>query len=308
MPRLGCLVVATCLVGCGAVPEGLAQDDEIGSTDSELKPRNPNGRRLSTIDQTPLSEKRDNWAQFRLHHGPVMVGPVNLYLIWYGTWTGSAARTVVTDVAQNIGTSSYYEMITTYRDDCGTPLSTGAVLAGEAEDLYSLGSTLSESEIQQVISNAITNGSLPADPNGVYYVLTSADVIAESGQCVTYCAFHNYFDVGTTRIKYAYVGDANRCPDKCAPQALGPNGPSGGDAMASLFAAMLFSTQTDPTFNAYYDRRGFEASDKCAWTYGATYLTENGAKANVKIGERDYLIQQNWVRAWTFGYCALGLP
>jgi hypothetical protein len=34
------------------------------------------------------------------------------------------------------------------------------------------------------------------------------------------------------------------------------------------------------------------AADKCAWTFGTTYITGSGAKANMKLGAYDYLIQQ----------------
>jgi len=48
-------------------------------------------------------------------------------------------------------------------------------------------------------------------------------------------------------------------------------------------------------------------ADKCAWTFGATYKTANGATANMNLGGSDYLIQQNWVNA-SGGYCALSYP
>ena len=54
--------------------------------------------------------------------------------------------------------------------------------------------------------------------------------------------------------------------------------------------------------NAWYDTRGYENADKCAWTFGTTY-TANGALANMKLGTRDFLIQQNWVNL-SGGYCA----
>ena len=37
---------------------------------------------------------------------------------------------------------------------------------------------------------------------------------------------------------------------------------------------------------------------------GTTYLTTNGATANIKLGQRDYLIQQNWVNDRK-GHCAM---
>jgi hypothetical protein len=74
--------------------------------------------------------------------------------------------------------------------------------------------------------------------------------------------------------------------------------------MASIIAHELEEATTDPDLNAWYDRRGFENADKCAWTFGATYLAANGAAANMKLGARDYLIQQNWVNSGA-GFCAL---
>ncbi|HSR08245.1 MAG TPA: hypothetical protein VLM42_13915, partial [Bryobacteraceae bacterium] len=48
----------------------------------------------------------------------------------------------------------------------------------------------------------------------------------------------------------------------------------------------------------------YENADKCAWTFGSEYKATNGSLANMKLGARDYLIQQNWVNAGG-GYCAL---
>ena len=61
---------------------------------------------------------------------------------------------------------------------------------------------------------------------------------------------------------------------------------------------------TDPDLNAWYDPRGQENADKCAWTFGTTYLAANGSRANMKLGTMDYLIQQNWANAGG-GCCAL---
>ena len=35
-------------------------------------------------------------------------------------------------------------------------------------------------------------------------------------------------------------------------------------------------------------------ADKCAWTFGKTERDDKGAKFNVIVGDRRYLIQQNW--------------
>jgi hypothetical protein len=86
--------------------------------------------------------------------------------------------------------------------------------------------------------------------------------------------------------------------------ASSPNNNPGADGMASIIAHELQEATTDPDLNAWYDRRGYENADKCAWTFGKTYTASNGALYNVTLGNNAYLIQQNWVNA-SGGYCAM---
>ena len=79
------------------------------------------------------------------------------------------------------------------------------------------------------------------------------------------------------------------------------------DAMASIIAHELAETVTDPDLNAWFDSRGYENADKCAWTYGATQTTSNGAKYNVTFGSLNWLLQQNWVNA-SGGACKMAYP
>jgi hypothetical protein len=53
--------------------------------------------------------------------------------------------------------------------------------------------------------------------------------------------------------------------------------------------------------------RGAENADKCAWTFGSTYTTANGATANMHLGSRGYVIQQNW-NAGNNQRCVLAYP
>lgn len=79
--------------------------------------------------------------------------------------------------------------------------------------------------------------------------------------------------------------------------SISPNHDPGVDAMISVVAHELAETVSDPWSDgdrAWNDVSGSENADKCAWTYGDTYKTANGAMANQKISGRNYLIQQNW--------------
>ena len=241
------------------------------------------------------------------HGGPVMLGTVNVYYIWYGNWSGNSAVTILTDLAQNIGGSPYYNINTTYYDGNNNHVANSIHYAGSTTDSYSQGTSLSDSQIQAVVSSAISQGRLPKDTNGVYFVLTSADVTASSGFCTQYCGWHTHGTISGSDIKYSFIGNPDRCPSACEAQTTGPNGNAGADGMASIISHELEEATSDPDLNAWYDRRGQENADKCAWTFGTTYTVSNGSKANMKLGTRDYLIQRNWVNA-SGGFCAQQYP
>jgi hypothetical protein len=284
-----------------------------GSSDDETK---PNGKGMGTI-LNPGNGNRDAGQAkgakpggggtsngINYHGGPVMLGTVNVYYIWYGNWSGNSATSILADLADSIGGSPYFHINTTYYDG-GANHVTGLVQNRmSASDNYSLGTTLSDANIQTIVANAIGRGALPYDSNGAYFVLTSQDVAESSGFCTKYCGWHTYGTISGTNIKYAFVGNADRCPTACEAQTTSPNGNAGADAMASVIAHELEEMVTDPNLNAWYDTRGYENADKCAWTFGTVSTASNGSLYNMTLGARQYLIQRNWVNA-SGGYCAL---
>jgi hypothetical protein len=111
--------------------------------------------------------------------------------------------------------------------------------------------------------------------------------------------------VSGTNIKFGFVGNPARCPTACSgQQGATPNNNLGADGMANLIAHELSESVTDPNLDAWFDRRGFENADKCAWTFGTTQTASNGSKYNVTLGNYQWFVQQNWVNA-SGGYCAL---
>lgn len=241
------------------------------------------------------------------HGGPVILGTTKVYYIWYGNWSGNTATTLLPLFAQNLGGSPYYGINTTYYDGAGHTVSNSVALGGQTYDAYSQGAALTDSGVRTVVTNAINSGALPRDRNAVYFVLTSQDVNETSGFCTQYCGWHTHGSIGGQDIKYSFVGNPARCPSACAAQTTSPNGNAGADAMASIIAHELEEAVTDPDLNAWYDNRGMENADKCAWTFGKTYTTSNGALANMSLGGVNFYIQQNWVNAGG-GSCALSYP
>lgn len=239
------------------------------------------------------------------HGGPVMHGTVNAYFIWYGNWSGNTATTILTDFIRNLGGSPYYNINTTYGDSSGGSVANSIHYAGAENDNYSQGTALSDANIQTIVQSHIGSGHFPLDSNGIYFVLTSSDVNETSGFCTQYCGWHTHGTISGSDIKYSFVGNADRCPSACAAQTTGPNGNAGADGMASIIAHEFEETASDPDINAWYDSTGAENGDKCAWNFGTEYTTSNGAKANMKLGTRDFLIQQNWLNTPPSGGCAL---
>jgi len=273
-------------------------------SDEELVPTGKGWGQRSAPGKVAPRAKPVGSSGILYHGGPLLSSP-NVYFIWYGNWSGNDATTILTHLAGSIGGSPYFNINTTYSDGNGTAVINVVNYAGStSDDGYSQGTALSDAGVEGVVAGAISGGKLPADSKGVYFVLTSADVNETSGFCTQYCGWHGHGTIFGADTKYAFVGNPDRCPGACEAQATGPNGNAGADGMASIVAHELEETVTDPNLNAWYDRRGEENADKCAWTYGTIYRTSNGAYANMKLAGHDYLIQRNWANA-SAGYCAL---
>jgi len=246
-------------------------------------------------------------AVINYHGGPVMTAKtgVNVYIIWYGNWSGNTGLTIVPKFIQDLSGSQYWGINTGYYNAKNKFIKNKVNLGAQTTDSYSLGSNLSDASIRTLVSNHIANGDLPGDKNGVYFVLTSQDVNETSGFCTVYCGWHTHASIAGKDIKYSFVGNAARCINSCAAQSTSPNNNPGVDGMLSVIAHELEEAATDPDLNAWwFSANGQENADACAWTFGNEYTVGNGSHANMNMNGTDYLIQQNWVRGGS-EHCAL---
>ena len=203
---LGAVAVACLsLTGCVVATDS---DEDVGTDEGAVTSLDtaPTGKGAGVLKkfQKPNGEAKPGGGGkptsngINYHGGPVMTSPSGnkLYYIWYGNWSGNSATTILPDFASHLGGSPYWNINTTYTDASGAAIVNALTYGGSTTVAYPYGTSLSDAQIQAVVSNAITGGALPSDANGIYFVLTSADVTASSGFCTQYCGWHTHATIG----------------------------------------------------------------------------------------------------------------
>ena len=259
------------------------------------------------------------------HNGPVRIGSQDVYFIYYGCWGTSqcgfagenTTMMILSDFMSSVGNTPYMWINTTYPDGTGQSPNGVVIYGGSAVDnSYSHGVDLTESDIVAILTDHIGiwgSPDLPHDPDGIYVVMASADIASgATGACTTGAPpFHGHAIIDGAPVPYVFLLNPNRCPTIGGGQYfttdstgyVTPNGNFAGDAMVLNLTHALNGLLTDPYRDGWYDRYGLENADKCTGTFGQTYAAANGARANIHLGVRDFLLEQNWVNGRK-GYCA----
>ena len=269
---------------------------------------------------TALTSSSDTSNGFPLVYngGQVMLGPHDVYFIWYGNWTGNTALNILPDFVNGLNGSAYFNILSIYSDSTGASPDDLVALSGQTFDNYSQGTSLTATQVFDVVNTALVNASLPYDPNGVYFVLTSPDVAQTSlpsgpgsfcGATSGYCGWHYHgaFEGRVGRI--AFVGNPP-ASCSCIRQSVSPNGNAGADAMANVIAHELSEATTDPDLQSWHDddptiSQQQEVGDKCNFIFGPTTFLPSGAQYNITLGARNFLIQEEWTNA---NGCIMSLP
>src|SRR5438270_1902311 len=128
------------------------------------KPFDPANQQLAPIGEAIVL---GNGIEY--NGGPVMLGPHNVYFIWYGNFSGNIALNMLPDLINGFGGSQYFNTNTTYGDASANIAST-ATLGGQFFDSYSQGTALTQATFTNVINKALNSGTFPVDSNGIYFV------------------------------------------------------------------------------------------------------------------------------------------
>ena len=219
------LGLAVTSFGCddGAVDDATAVETQQSAIqDSELA---PTGKGIGTMNkfQNPSGNagKPSSGSNGIVYHGgPVMLGTVNVYYIWYGNWAGNTRHDDPHRSRQQhrrLALLQHQHDLLQRRRAC--TCRTRSPTAAATDDTYSHGTSLTDAAIQDGRRDADHQRRaaqrherrlLRADlgrRHGVerllHPVLRLAHARARSRAC---------------DIKYAFVGNPDRCPSSCAAQ------------------------------------------------------------------------------------------
>ena len=249
------------------------------------------------------------------HNGPVILTPKIVAIYWAGstiynggpapgaTGTGTQDGSLIGYFLSHLGGSPYWGINTTYYNGSLTHIQNSLAYTGfwaANVNVPASGTSVSDAGVQGIITTGFSSGKFSYDANTIYAVFSANGVNLGGGFGTQYCAYHGQFTWNGNDVKYAVMPYDYQFPSACSALSGSPNNDFAADAEVNTLAHETEEFATDPDLTAWYDRRGYENADKCAWTFGTTF-TSNGATANMTLGSKSFLVQRNWKNAGSGG-------
>jgi hypothetical protein len=230
------------------------------------------------------------------HNGVVMHSTSVVPIFWGTKWGNSTfvgdKVTGLDYVYSHVGGTPYLHTNSEYYDGAGN-VNTSSVSKGTDSTDTSAAPSGAPSTSQVLAEVAKMTNNRPVA--NAYYPVYSDQPRGSAG----YCAWHSSGTINGVRVQFGFFfnldGDSG-----CDPQSPASLGHSQGlAALANVSGHELSEMLTDPQLDAWYDQKGAENSDKCAWTFNGT----------VVLGAQSWKIQGNWsnaAAATNSGYANVG--
>jgi hypothetical protein len=202
------------------------------------------------------------------HGGKIMPTVVSQAIFWGPSWTNA---TFAADKISGLDQWYTYHSGSNYAaasdEYTGTNGQVGG--AGFLHQGHLIDTSAASSSTSAVLAAVCRNISNP-DPNGNGYYPVYTDIKRGTAN---FCAWHSAGTCGGVPVQFAFFfnldGDSG-----CDPQDTQTGHSQGLAALANVTAHELSEARTDPASpGAWYDSQGSENGDKCAWTFGAPFVT-----------------------------------
>jgi hypothetical protein len=282
--------------------------------------------------QAPSNAGKPSWAGgsstgISYHGGQVLQSGTNVVAVYWASspiysggptagtsGNGSQDGSLVGFFLRNLGGSPYYNINSTYWDASNNKIVNSVTYTrfwANNSNVPANGATVSDAQMVAMLQSGFNSGALTYDDHALYAIFTADKVNLGGGFGTQYCAYHYHGTVSiggvNKNVLYAAMPYDYAYPSGCTVGGAPSNVDAGAYYEVNTLAHETEETTTDMMGNAWYDNRGYENADKCAWTFGSTYSIPNGGTANVNLGGQDFLIQRNWVNAGSGG-CTMAYP
>jgi hypothetical protein len=213
------------------------------------------------------------------YHGGPILPSTTVKAIWWGSSWPTYKGDEITGMDKfysGVSGTSYAASSDEFTDSAGRRVGSsityqGHVIDGSSLPNRSLSTSAVLAEVCKVVPKPVTNGYYP-----VY--------VDKARGGANYCAYHSWGSCNGTPIEFGFFfkpdGDGG-----CNPGSTLAGQSEGLAADVNVSGHELSETRTDPKGNGWYDSSGEENSDKCAWTFGGSY---------VLFGTQKWKIQGNW--------------
>lgn len=276
-------------------------------------PSNPAGKQLGVVPvHGKASRNATSGGNLTYHNGPVM-HTNRVYAIYWvppGYTVDSGYESLINryfgDVSADSGKSSnVYFSGTQYYDTAGS-VAYASTFAGSYVDTSPLPASgcsdsytsvcVTDAQLQSEISRVIKANGWTPNSSTEFFMFTAKGVGSCDGSssCAfsQYCAYHSWIGSGSTATVYANMPYADTVPAACD-AGQRPNNDD-ADATINVTSHEHNESITDEQGNAWYDRRGYENGDKCAWNFGTALGSDGYGQYNQMINGHDYYLQQEW--------------
>jgi len=205
------------------------------------------------------------------HGGPVIVSPRVVAIFWGPTWSSTSdPQQHIVGFFQTFATSGHMDMLPQYSNAAAGVIG-GNLFSTFWNDTSTPPTNVTDAILQQEVLKyfapvAQGGGGGTFDASTIYEVFLPSTSFSSDGTSTScggpnlaYCAYHGHFSSSLGDVKYSSM----------------PWPGCGGCQSAGFTIAQNFDhfschetreAITDEDLNAWFDRRGNEADDKCAWS------------------------------------------